>query len=153
MTSSERAGGGCACGAVRYSAEQARMFKPYACHCSDCQTRSGGAFTVQIIVPPEALAIEGELIEGRSINPSGAEVRQYACKHCLTRIYGANLSRPGTVILRAGTLDASQAPVSAVHLWTRSKQAWVVIPEDVPSYPTQPENAMDWIAPLVPLQS
>lgn len=137
---------------MRYTIDADRAFKPYACHCKECQSRSGSAFVVQMLIPSEFLKIEGELLEGTNFTPKGAEVRQYACPKCLTRIYGANLSRPGLVTLRAGTLDDSHTLVPATHIWTQSKQPWVVIPDDVPSYETQPENPLEWVMPLAPPQ-
>ncbi len=144
--------GGCTCGAVRYTFAADKAFKPYACHCSDCHSRSGSAFTVQMFVPREDFVVSGELAEGINPLPSGTIALQYSCAKCLTRIYGDNPAFP-FVTLRAGTLDDSQGLIPAVHLWTSSKQSWVVIPQDVPSYSTQPENALEWVMPLAPPQS
>src|SRR3546814_14775313 len=38
--------GGCFCGAVRYVLEEGFRFRPYACHCTDCQSRTGSAFKI-----------------------------------------------------------------------------------------------------------
>lgn len=56
--------GGCECGAVRYTVNPSVRFQPYACHCSDCQTRSGSAFGLQLLVMSADLCIEGETVEG-----------------------------------------------------------------------------------------
>jgi hypothetical protein len=142
--------GGCACGQVRYTLDPARMARPYACHCRDCQTRSGSAFTVQVLALPDALEISGETIEGRVTQPSGAEVIQVGCPRCLTRIYARNLARPDFITLRGGTLDDSDTLVPGVHLWTSSKQPWVTIPEGVTAYEMQPEDPMQWVVLLLP---
>ena len=55
--------GGCACGKVRYVLRDTGGMQPYACHCRDCQTRSGSAFTVQMFVPKDSLKIDGYLAE------------------------------------------------------------------------------------------
>jgi len=36
--------------------------------------------------------------------------------------------------VRAGTLDDPSAFAPDVHIFTRSKQPWVTIPDDVPSF-------------------
>lgn len=142
--------GGCLCGAVRYQVEQTMRFQSYACHCTDCQRRSGSAFGIQQSVLAADLKIEGELLRGEHLQPSGAVAGIFACKKCLTRIYTDNDARPGIVNLRAGTLDSSHHMTPAAHLWVRSKQPWVVIPDDAIVMDTQPADAAGWIAVFKP---
>lgn len=142
--------GGCLCGAVRYHVEQTMRFQSYACHCTDCQRRSGSAFGIQQSVLAADLKIEGELLRGEHVQPSGAVAGIYACKKCLTRIYTDNNLRPGIVNLRAGTLDSSRHMTPAAHLWVKSKQPWVVIPDDAIVMDTQPADAAGWMAVFKP---
>ncbi|MCC6926983.1 GFA family protein [Novosphingobium sp.] len=142
--------GGCLCGAVRYTVEQSVRFDAYACHCTDCQTRSGSAFGIQQSVMANDLTVEGPLIRGEHIQPSGAVAGIYACEKCLTRIYTDNNNRPGIVNLRAGTLDTSYHLVPGAHLWTASKLPWVVIPDDAINLPGQPADQVGWIEILKP---
>ena len=143
----EALSGGCLCRAVRYRVAPGGLrFAPYACHCTDCQTRSGSAFGIQLGVGEAELEVEGETIKGRHVQPSGAVARIVGCPHCLTRIYTTNSLRPGLANLRAGTLDDSQTLVPAFHLWVGSKQPWVVIPEGVPALPGNPASVAEWLA-------
>lgn len=142
--------GGCLCGAVRYCAELTVRFRPYACHCTDCQTRSGSAFGIQQSVMTNDLSLDGRLIRGEHVQPSGAAAGIYACERCLTRIYTDNDQRPGIINLRAGTLDNSQSLVPAAHLWTASKLPWVIIPDDAVALEGQPQDQAGWIAILQP---
>ena len=119
-------------------------FRPYACHCKDCQTRTGSAFGLQLVVLASEFSIEGKVIEGRHVQPSGATAGIVACSECLTRLYTTNDRRPGTVNLRAGTLDDSATFVPDFHLWVSSKQPWIVIPDDVPALDTQPVDPAGW---------
>lgn len=43
--------GGCRCGAVRYVLALDTLPRTYACHCRDCQTWSGSAFSQQTFLP------------------------------------------------------------------------------------------------------
>lgn len=138
--------GGCLCGKVRYRVEQTMRFQSYACHCTDCQTRSGSAFGIQLAVLAQDMSLEGELLRGEHVQPSGAVAGIFACKVCLTRIYTDNDRRPGIVNLRAGTLDDSAALVPASHLWVSSKLRWVVIPEDAMVMEGQPQDYAGWLA-------
>ncbi len=44
----------------------------------------------------------------------------------------------GTISVKPGTLDDTKWLQPQVHLWTRSKQPWVIIPEGVESHERQP---------------
>jgi hypothetical protein len=138
--------GGCLCGKVRYSVTQTMRFRSYACHCTDCQRRSGSAFGIQQSVLSADLTVDGEILRGEHVQPSGAIAGIYACKACLTRVYTDNNARPGIANLRAGTLDSSPSMVPAAHLWVQSKQPWVVIPPDAVVMETQPADVAGWMA-------
>jgi hypothetical protein len=140
--------GGCACGKVRYVLRDTGGMQPYACHCRDCQTRSGSACMVNLHIGLDQFEINGELIEAHVAKQDGSTVTQFACPGCLARVYSKSTARPGSGILRAGTLDASDRLVPAVHLWTARKQPWVDLPEDVLSYETQPADPREWLQHL-----
>lgn len=142
--------GGCACGKVRFVLRNTGGMQPYACHCRDCQTRSGSALMLNLHFGLDQFEIAGELVAAEVAKPDGSTVTQHACPACLTRIYSSSKMRPGTGILRAGTLDASSELRPAVHLWTSSKQPWLSIADDVPAYETQPEDPAEWVRHLRP---
>jgi hypothetical protein len=142
--------GGCVCGAVRYAWTPMVRFKLYACHCTDCQKRTGTSFALQQMALEADLTVEGEMAEGGFTQPSGARARLFACPKCQSRIYGANDTRPGLVIIRAGTFDHSARLIPDVHVWTRSKQPWIVIPSEAEALETQPNSADGWTQLVMP---
>lgn len=127
--------GGCRCGAVRYTLAVDALPRTYACHCLDCQTWSGSAFSQQIVVPEGALAVTGPVVLYELTSPSGRISRQRMCGTCHTRIYNTNSARPGFVVVRAGTLDRSHQLDVAAHIWAKRKQPWIAIAEGVPIWP------------------
>lgn len=137
--------GGCVCGAVRYEVKPGFRMKPYACHCTDCQKRTGSAFGVQMGIVESDLILLGELITGTFRQPSGVVATYYACTKCLSKIYVLNSERPGFANIRAGSLDNSSDLNPVVHFWTRSKQLWIAIPEGVPTLETQPQSSEEWL--------
>lgn len=141
--------GGCLCGAVRYSVKPGFRFKLYACHCHDCQRRTGSAFGIQLGVMEGDFSVTGDLIEGSHVQPSEATVGIFACAKCLSRMYTTNNARPGVVNLRAGTLDTSPQLSPAAHFWVSQKQPWVKIPDDVPALDMQPTTPQEWLHYLV----
>jgi hypothetical protein len=129
--------GGCRCGAIRYRVKIDKLPNIYACHCRDCQTWSGSAFSTQFVVPEDAL----EIISGtpqlyeRFTPESGRTSYQRGCPVCFTRIYNTNSARPGLAVGRAGTLDRSDELNIVAHIWTRRKLHGIDIPPGVASWP------------------
>jgi hypothetical protein len=130
--------GGCRCGAVRYQVALDDLPRTYACHCTDCQTWSGSAFSQQAVVPESALDVSGPIVIYELTSPSGRISCQRMCGVCHTRIFNTNSARPGVAVIRAGTLDRSNELMVTAHMWTRSKQPWLKLPESAPSWPEAP---------------
>jgi hypothetical protein len=70
--------GGCRCGRVRYRASLEGLPNVYACHCRDCQTWSGSAFSLQFMLPEDQFEVNGETqlfeltsSDGARISPAG----------------------------------------------------------------------------------
>ncbi len=136
--------GGCRCGAVRYHLAVEELPLAYACHCLDCQTWTGSAFSQQIVLPEDSLSVSGPVATYDLTSPSGRLSRQRMCGTCHARIYNTNSGRPGLAIMRAGTLDNSDRLMVAAHIWTKRKQAWIAVAEGVPTWPeAAPLAALD----------
>ncbi len=128
-------GGGCRCGAVRYTLALDALPRTYACHCRDCQTWSGSAFSQQTFLPDAALGVDGPLVVYELVNASGRISTQRMCSVCHTRIYNTNSARPGVVVLRAGTLDRSDELDVVAHIWVKRMQPWLSLPAVIPAWP------------------
>jgi hypothetical protein len=127
--------GGCRCGAVRYELALDALPSTYACHCKDCQTWSGSAFSQQTFLPEAALAVTGPVVVYAFTSPSGSTSTQRMCGVCHARIYNTNSARPNVAVVRAGTLDRSDELRVVAHIWAKRKQPWLTLPEGVPSWP------------------
>ena len=127
--------GGCRCGAVRYELALDSLPATYACHCRDCQTWSGSAFSQQTFLAETSLSVTGPVVVYELTNASGRISTQRMCGVCHTRIYNSNSARPGVVVVRAGTLDRSDELDVVAHLWTKRKQSWLTLPAGVPTWP------------------
>lgn len=129
--------GGCQCGDVRYeiAGEPRRLL---ACHCTDCQRQSGSAFGMTLVVgESEFRILQGEVQTFTVQSDAGREKLGAFCPRCGTRIYHKLAWRPGAVTIKPGTLDDTSWLEPKMHIWTRSKQPWVVIPEGVESHERQ----------------
>jgi hypothetical protein len=127
--------GGCRCGRVRYRAALPALPRVYACHCLDCQTWSGSAFSTQFLLPEDRLEVTGEPALYERTAPEGDRTSyQRGCPVCFTRIYNTNTRRPGLAVVRAGTLDHSDELSIVAHIWTRRKLGGIEIPEGLPTW-------------------
>ena len=67
------------------------------------------------------------------------------CGRCGTRLYGERAGR-STANVRAGTLDDISDLRPVGHIWTRSRQPWVEIPEGALAFETQPDDFVVFVA-------
>jgi hypothetical protein len=129
--------GGCQCGRVRYRVV-GDPIALVACHCKECQRQSGSAFGMSLIVPQASFTVAGELKMFERRADSGRTLRCFFCPECGTRIYHQPGYAAGVVNVKAGTLDDTASLGPQLHTWVDAKQQWTIIPEGVPTHPTQP---------------
>jgi hypothetical protein len=130
---SESLEGGCFCGAVRYRLTSAPMFVN-CCHCRDCQRQTGSAFAINALIETDRIVmLSGELEPVAMPTESGRPHDIYRCRVCRTALWSDYGGRPALRFVRAVTLDDPSAAPPNVHIFTRSKLPWVVLPKDVPA--------------------
>jgi hypothetical protein len=129
--------GGCDCRAVRYQLESAPLFV-HCCHCRWCQRESGAAFALNAMIESDRVTLLGaepELVHTPSASGTGQLIARCAnCRIALWSHYGGNRR---VRFVRVGTLDAPDHLPPDIHIFTSSKQAWVVLAADaavVPEY-------------------
>jgi hypothetical protein len=126
--------GACACGEVRFRVRMPPMFV-HCCHCRDCQRQTGSAFVLNAVIETAHI----ELLKGRPEpirvpTDSGRPHDIYRCPACQTALWSDYGGRPKLRFLRVGTLDEAESIKPDVHIFTRSKLPWVVIPDDMPAF-------------------
>jgi len=126
--------GSCACGAVRYRLGSEPMFV-HCCHCRDCQRQTGSAFVLNAIIETDRIALlSGDPRPVSVPTDSGRPHDIYRCPGCQTAMWSDYGRRLGLRFVRIGTLDDPAALAPDVHIFTRSKLPWVVLPDGVPSF-------------------
>ena len=130
--------GSCQCGALRYQLNGDPL-TCYACHCTDCQTSTGSAFTLSMIVRREDVRIiEGEAAINTFMH-NGSEVQRYHCGNCGTAFWYLATEMPKYIALKPGTFDETDWFTPVAHIWLRSAQTWVVLDETTARYQKQPK--------------
>lgn len=129
--------GGCRCGDVRFQL----IGEPnsvWVCHCPNCQRASGSIGVITVAVLDEALEITRGKLETAPIEQT--TIVNYYCGSCITHLYSNRTEHPGLNFLMGGLFDDTSWIRPRAHIFTRNAQPWVVIPTDVPTYATQPDD-------------
>jgi uncharacterized protein YndB with AHSA1/START domain len=128
--------GGCTCGAIRYRLRTG-PFWVNCCHCTWCQRETGSAFAINAMIEAdrvELLSGAPEVVDTPSA--SGRGQRIHRCPSCRVALW-SNYAGAGTTVhfVRVGTLDDARALPPDIHIFTTTKQPWVLLPPDVPAVP------------------
>jgi hypothetical protein len=132
--------GGCLCKAVRYRIAAAPI-TARLCWCRTCQYFAAGNATVNCCFPSNAITIEGELRDHRSIADSGNVMHRRFCPTCGTHLFSEAESRPHLIFVRAGSLDDIEIAKPAMAIWASAAPSWVCFDPAIPRVLQQPPPA------------
>ena len=128
--------GGCDCRRIRYRMESAPLFV-HCCHCRWCQRETGSAFALNAMIEADRvtlLAGAPETVLTPSASGQGQKiVRCPDCRIAVWSHYGG--AGRAVAFVRVGTLDDPDALPPDIHIFTASKQPWVVLPPGTPAVP------------------
>ena len=126
--------GGCTCRAVRFRLTSRPLFV-HCCHCTWCQRESGASFALNALIESERVELlsgEPELVETPSA--SGAGQRIARCPRCRVAVWSHYAGGGDAVrFVRVGTLDEPGRLPPDIHIFTASKQPWIVLAPGPPS--------------------
>ena len=126
--------GGCTCRSVRYRVATEPLFV-HCCHCRWCQRETGSAFAINALIESsrvEVLSGQPEPVVTPSNSGRGQTiVRCPQCRIALWSHYAGG--GPAFSFVRVGTLDNPDLVPPDIHIFTSSKQPWVILPPDVPA--------------------
>jgi len=139
--------GGCTCRAVRYRLTSAPLFVN-CCHCRWCQRETGSAFAMNAMIEAERVVLlQGapEVVNTPSNSGKGQKISR--CPTCRVALW-SNYAGAGDAVrfVRVGTLDDPDRHPPGIHIFTSSKQPWVVIPQGMPAVAEYYEREKHWPA-------
>ena len=134
MASNQTHDGGCTCRQVRYRMTSKPLFV-HCCHCRWCQRETGAAFALNAMIEAdrvELLAGAPEMVLTPSESGKGQKI--WRCPKCRIAVW-SNYGGAGDAVrfVRVGTLDNPDAMPPDIHIFTMSKQPWVVLPPGSPA--------------------
>ena len=124
----------CSCGALRVEAS-GDPDAVVACHCSECQRRTGSVFGVGAYFKKEHIRSEGQHKTYVRDAPEGRKVRNHFCPTCGTTVFWEADLRPGLVGVAVGAFGRSDFPRPTRSVWEEAKHEWVAFTHDLPHLP------------------
>ena len=130
MENNQSIKGSCKCGQVKYQITDKPLFTQ-ACHCKDCKVLTGSSYVVNSSILENTLIVEGEVSSTELKAGSGASYKTYFCTKCGTYVYADYDSAVGRLTVRTKTLDNAEKFPPQGHIFTKDKDPWLNLPEDV----------------------
>jgi len=119
---------------VRYRLMTRPLFV-HCCHCRWCQRETGSAFAVNAMIEADRVILlrgKPETVEIPTNSGNGQKVSR--CPQCRIAVW-SNYAGAGDAIyfIRVGTLDNPDYLPPDIHIFTSSRQPWVVLPSGIPA--------------------
>ncbi len=137
--------GGCACGAIRYRMESKPLFV-HCCHCHWCPRETGASYALNAMIEADRVTLlQGRPEMVRTPSNSGKGQTIWRCPDCRIALW-SNYSGAGDKVhfIRVGTLDEAHRLPPDIHIYTASKQPWIVIPDGHPAVEAYYEREEYW---------
>ncbi len=137
--------GGCTCRTVRYRMTSGPLFV-HCCHCTWCQRETGASFALNAIIEsPRLIVLSGtpELVLTPSASGKGQKIAR--CPSCRIALW-SHYAGAGNALsfVRVGTLDQPASLPPDIHIFTSTKQPWVVLPTGTPAVPEYYDRERYW---------
>jgi len=127
--------GSCQCGKVRVRIMR-EPFAVHCCHCRTCQRETGSSYALNGLIEAEHVQVLSgapERVETPSQSGKGQSV--WRCPDCMVALWSTfGGMGENAAFVRIGMLDNPDAFAPDLHIFTRSKQPWVVLPQGAPSF-------------------
>jgi hypothetical protein len=144
---SETFEGGCTCGAVRFRMTSRPLFV-HCCHCTWCQRESGTAFALNAMIEADRVELLAGKPDAVTIPTNSGKGQKFMrCPTCRIALW-SNYAGAGDLVnfVRVGTLDQAAKFPPDIHIFTSTKQPWVVLPPGTPAVPEYYDRKQYWPA-------
>jgi len=139
--------GRCTCGELRYRMTSRPLFV-HCCHCRWCQRETGTAFALNAMIEADRVVLQAgqpEVVDTPSASGRGQRIAR--CPRCKVAVW-SNYAGAGDKVrfVRVGTLEQPDRLPPDIHIFTTSKQPWVVLPSGTPAVPEYYDSKLMWPA-------
>ena len=114
----------CSCGSVKIVA-LGEPSSVVACHCLECQRRTGSVLGVGAYYPQEQVTISGATRQFVRPTQAGNQFFTNFCPDCGTSMYWSSGRNPGLVGVAVGAFGDPSFPLPVRSVWEQSRHSWV----------------------------
>ena len=132
--------GGCLCGAIKYEFDKSNLISAHHCHCIDCQKSTGSGKSTILLLPAQAILMDGELKFYTSPTSSGRNMSRGFCQECGSPVLSFIKEMQEVNFLKAGSLDDSSWLKIDSNFYSSSAHSWSPIDDDILSFTHNPDQ-------------
>jgi hypothetical protein len=124
----------CSCGSLRADTigEPVRVI---ACHCRECQRRTGAPFGVTVVFRKAQVQTEGPRTEYVRDAPEGRKVRFHFCPDCGTTLFWYPDTGPDIIGIALGAFADPSFPEPTASAWEEAQHPWVAFRHELNHFP------------------
>ena len=118
----------------------------HCCHCRWCQRETGASYALNAMMEFDRVCLtKGDVAVVDVPSESGKGQRIARCPHCRIALW-SNYAGAGDKVrfVRVGTLDDPDLLTPDAHIYTSTKQPWIVLSPDTPSFPEYYRRSELW---------
>jgi hypothetical protein len=137
--------GGCTCRNVRYRMATKPLFV-HCCHCRWCQRETGASFALNALIESDRVKLlHGTPVIVNTPSNSGRGQKIVRCPECHVALW-SHYAGAGDAMkfVRVGTLDEPDCLPPDIHIFTASKQPWVLLSPDTPAVAEYYDRNQHW---------
>jgi hypothetical protein len=120
----------CSCGSLRVEVLADPMFV-IACHCLECQRRTGAPFGVSAYFVEDKLLIDGASKIYTRAGQAGRKATLHFCADCGTTLFWRGDAAPNLVGVAVGAFGDPTFPKPTRSTWEATKHPWVLFDHPV----------------------
>jgi hypothetical protein len=130
MSTPERIGGGCLCGAVRFTVTTPTLFCAH-CHCTMCRRNHGASYVTWFGVARSQLSVDGGLEQLTRYESSSHGSRSF-CSRCGSSLFCVSAHLPDVVDVPLASMDGAIDRLPEFHVYYDDRASWTVVADDLP---------------------
>ena len=125
----------CQCGKLSAAVAEGAEAMTIACHCLDCQRRTGSPFGAIAYFPADAVTVSGVAREFSRPTDAGNTFTTGFCPACGGTVYAKASRMPEITGIPVGAFAEPSLPAPVRSVYEQSRHAWVALPEGLTHHP------------------
>jgi hypothetical protein len=126
----------CCCGSLRVEVTGDPAVVS-ACHCTQCQRRTGSAYGISTYFSKEEARIEGPSKVFRRGSDAGRKIEAHFCPDCGSTVFWYAEFRPDVIGVAFGAFADLSMPSPTLSVWETTRHPWAIFDHPVDRFTDQ----------------